>query len=132
MEGFGSNGMIGNGLSVYGASKRALRYFTHAIARENREKPICIGTLSPGMVLTDFLLEPLAAMEESHASQARKVFSILADEAGTVAKFLSKKITRNTQKNPHIDWLPMRKVIYRFLTAAFRKNRFPQISRDES
>ena len=44
-EGFGSNGQLQKGISVYGSTKRALRYFTAAAANEYKNTPIIIGSL---------------------------------------------------------------------------------------
>ena len=55
-EGFGSNGQLQKGISVYGSTKRALRYFTAAAANEYKNTPIIIGSLSPGIVTTDLLV----------------------------------------------------------------------------
>ena len=54
-EGFGSDDMLVNGLSVYGATKRGVRYFSEAMAQEVEGLPVQVGTISPGIVLTDFL-----------------------------------------------------------------------------
>ena len=45
-EGFGSNGQLQKGISVYGSTKRALRYFTAAAANEFKDTPIVIGSIS--------------------------------------------------------------------------------------
>ncbi len=59
MEGLGSDGRTISGLTPYGTSKRAVRYFTDAFAKEVKNGPVIVGTISPGMVLTDLTLEPL-------------------------------------------------------------------------
>ena len=56
-EGFGSDGMVSPGLSVYGSTKRALTYFTQALIKENAEKRVNVGFLSPGIVITDMILQ---------------------------------------------------------------------------
>ncbi|MCL4790626.1 MAG: SDR family oxidoreductase, partial [Gammaproteobacteria bacterium] len=39
-EGFGSNGMMSPGLTTYGSSKYALRYFTRSLAKEYQDSPV--------------------------------------------------------------------------------------------
>ena len=63
MEGLGSDGRIVHGMSIYGTSKRAVRYFTRALIKEYKELPVHIGSISPGMVVTDMLLEPLSSIK---------------------------------------------------------------------
>lgn len=55
-EGFGSDGMSRPGLSVYGATKRAIRYLTASLAKECAGTEVLVGSLSPGMVTTDLLI----------------------------------------------------------------------------
>ena len=61
VEGYGSNDAMMLGLSVYGTSKRAITYFTQALAKENEERNtgIIIGRLSPGIMITDFITNSL-------------------------------------------------------------------------
>ena len=46
-------------MAPYGTSKRAVRYFTDGFAKEVKNGPVSVGTISPGMVITDMTLEPL-------------------------------------------------------------------------
>ena len=46
-------------MTPYGTSKRAVRYFTDAFAKEVKNGTVIVGTISPGMVITDMTLEPL-------------------------------------------------------------------------
>jgi NAD(P)-dependent dehydrogenase (short-subunit alcohol dehydrogenase family) len=46
-EGFGSDGLSRPGLSVYGATKRALRYLTASLAKECAGTNVIVGSLSP-------------------------------------------------------------------------------------
>lgn len=124
MEGFGSDGMMRDKMTLYGTTKRALRYFTQSLAREAEGTPVLIGTLSPGMVVTDFLLKSAERNTES-GEKNRKIFNILADDVDTVAAFLSRKILANKENNAHIVWLTRRKVLWRFASAGFtRRNVF--------
>ena len=55
MEGLGSDGRRVEGLTLYGSTKYALRYFTDALVEEMRTTPVLVGALSPGMVITDLI-----------------------------------------------------------------------------
>lgn len=120
MEGFGSDGMIMNKMTLYGTTKRAVSYFTHSLAKEAEKSIVKIGTLSPGMVVTDFLLNSLKSNPKD-ADKNKKVFNILADDVETVTHFLSTRILKNTKNNAHITWLTKQKVIWRFLKSLFVK-----------
>ena len=75
-EGFGSNGQLQKGISVYGSTKRALRYFTAAAANEFKDTPIVVGSISPGIVTTDLLLRSSKSSEKDW-EKAKKVLNVL-------------------------------------------------------
>lgn len=120
MEGFGSDGMMMEKMTLYGTSKRALTYFTKSLAKEIKDTGIHIGRLNPGMVITDLLLKPL---EENPAERekTKRIFNILADEVEDVTKFLVDGIIKNNRNNSYIIWLTKRKMIYRFIISPFIK-----------
>lgn len=120
MEGLGSDGFMMDGLSVYGTSKSALRYFTRAFAHEAGESPVQVGTLSPGMVVTDLLLETLRG-DSPETRKKRKFYNIMADDVDTVTAFLCEKMIVNNSPSPKIEWLTKPKVLARMLQAPFRK-----------
>lgn len=114
MEGFGSNGMMREKMTIYGTSKSAISYFTRSLAIEAKHTNVKVGTLSPGMVATDFLRNSL---DESN----RKIFNILGDKVEPVTQFLAKEILKNEKNNAKIQWLTNPKVIWRFASSTFRK-----------
>lgn len=126
MEGLGSNNMIQKKTILYGTTKHALTYFMKGLAKELKDTPIIVGRLSPGIMLTDFITKtPDGAPSTVLENQSfKKVFNILADRPETVAKFFIPKMLKNTKENVQIAWLTPLKATWRFLTAAFRKNRF--------
>jgi short-subunit dehydrogenase len=125
MEGLGSNGSIQKKTILYGTSKRALRYFTMGLAKELEGSGVFAGRLSPGMMLTDFIMKSPdgeeAAIKESKAFQ--KVFNLLADKPETVASFLVPRMLANSKNNALIEWLTPSKIFWRFLTAPFSKRK---------
>ena len=119
MKGLGSDGRIAPNMAYYGGTKRFLRYYTIALAKENKEQNIIIGRLSPGMVTTELLLKDL---DISNADdQTIKLFKILADKVETVTPYLCEGILSNTKNNRLIAWLTTPKILLRFLSAPFSK-----------
>lgn len=114
MEGFGSNGMMREKMTIYGTSKSAISYFTRSLAIEAKNTNIKVGTLSPGMVATDFLRRSL---DEDN----KKVFNILGDKVEPVAQFLTTKILENQENDAKIQWLTKPKIIWRFASSMFKK-----------
>lgn len=121
MEGLGSDGRQVEGLTLYGTSKRALNYLTDSLASEVKGTGIIVGALSPGMVLTDFILSRYEGKDPSEWESARRVFNILADKAETVTPFLVEKMLQNQKNGARIKWLTSLGVLGRFMTAGLKK-----------
>ncbi len=120
MEGLGSDGRTIPGLTPYGTSKRAVRYFTDAFAKEVKNGPVIVGTISPGMVLTDLTLEPLRK-DPNNNKRLIRIYNILANDPETVTPFLVRKMTGNKINGAKISWLSSWKVMKRFMFAPFSK-----------
>ena len=127
VEGYGSNDATMLGLSIYGTSKRAVTYFTEALAKECEVKKtnIIVGKLSPGIMITDFITNALGNKEKINLSEkTKKVYNILGDYPDAVAKFLVENIIKNNKNNAKIEWLTNRKAAWRFMTSSFNKRNF--------
>jgi NAD(P)-dependent dehydrogenase (short-subunit alcohol dehydrogenase family) len=120
MEGLGSDGRVVPGLTPYGTSKRAVRYFTDAFAREVKNGPVIVGTIMPGMVLTDLLLDPLRKDPLKNKDIVR-IYNILANGPETVTPFLVRKMTSNSKNGAKISFLTTWKAIWRFIYAPVTK-----------
>lgn len=127
VEGYGSNDAMMLGLSIYGTSKRAITYFTSALAKESEERNtgVLVGRLSPGIMITNFLQNALGDKEKITLSEkTKKVYNILGDYPDVVAEFLVESMLKNTKNNAKIEWLTTRKAAWRFMTAGFNKRNF--------
>jgi NAD(P)-dependent dehydrogenase (short-subunit alcohol dehydrogenase family) len=121
MEGFGSNGAVRPAISVYGATKYALRYFTKAMIMELKRTPVKIGYLSPGIVVTDLLVPPPERRDQNW-ERSKKILNILADTVETVTPFLVDGMLRaHGRHGAAVRWLTGPKVQWRFFTNMFRK-----------
>lgn len=109
-EGFGSDDMVLMGLSIYGATKRAGRYFTESVAAEVDGKPVQVGTISPGIVLTDFMLDDVRKMSPEQREQAKTVYNIMVDDVETVTPWLVEEVLKNTENGKRILWLTQARV----------------------
>jgi NAD(P)-dependent dehydrogenase (short-subunit alcohol dehydrogenase family) len=120
-EGFGSNDMTSPGLAVYGATKRALTYFTAAVAKEYKNSPVLIGSLSPGMVATDLLVYSSRSSDPAAWAKTKRIMNILGDRVETVTPWLAEQALANRKQGAKIGWLTRGKALRRFLTAGFNK-----------
>lgn len=127
VEGMGSNDAIQCKFALYGTAKRAVTYYTDAVAKELAEakSPIIVGKLSPGIMITDFLTSSKGQKDAYELEEkTKKVYNILGDYPDVIAKFLVTKIIDNKKSNCRIEWLTGRKAAWRFMTAGFNKRDF--------
>jgi NAD(P)-dependent dehydrogenase (short-subunit alcohol dehydrogenase family) len=125
MEGLGSNNMIQPKTILYGTTKHALTYFMKGLARELKGTGVIAGRLSPGMMLTDFIMktpdgDPSAVIQDA---SFKRLFNILADKPEIVARYFIPQILANTKNGRQIAWLTNGKAAWRFMTAGKRKDR---------
>lgn len=114
MEGLGSDGRIIPKTIIYGSSKRLLRYFSKAVNKELKEfEEITVGTLSPGMVFTNLLLE-------NSTPESMKIINILGNKVEEVTPYLVEQMIKG-KKN--IFWLTNRKVLLKFLKNMLKKKK---------
>jgi NAD(P)-dependent dehydrogenase (short-subunit alcohol dehydrogenase family) len=120
MEGFGSDGRTMAKYAPYGCTKYALRYFTKVMIKECEDTPVEICYLSPGMVLTELLIEP-GWETDPDWPRRRKFFNIVADDVETVTPWLVDGILNTKGNGAAVRWLTTPKIIGRFLKSLFVK-----------
>jgi short-subunit dehydrogenase len=88
MLGGGADGKVRPGMAVYGATKRGLKFFSDAIIKESAGGPVLVGTLSPGLVVTEGMIREAHDMGPEEFAKNRKVMNILSNHVEDVAPFL--------------------------------------------
>ena len=127
VEGFGSDDAKQFGLSIYGTAKRAVTYFTEALAFEVDEKKlnIQVGKITPGIMITNFINHSLGDKKEFELSdKVKMVYNILGDRPETIAEFMVERIEKNTKNNVKLTWLTKKRAFGRFMKAPFKKNNY--------
>lgn len=127
VEGYGSNDAKSVGLSIYGTTKRAVTYFTEALAFENEKlnTNVKIGKITPGIMITNFITTALGNGEKIELPEkTKKVYNILGDYPETIANYIVPRVINNTKNNAKIVWLTNRKAFFRFMSAGFSKRDF--------
>ena len=114
LEGHGSDDRKLPGLTVYGTSKRAVRYFSEALIDEAEETSVQVGMLSPGIVVTDFMLDDMRKMPPEQLETVKAIYNCLADKPETVTPFLVENILDNDKNGTEIVWLTDEKAKERF------------------
>lgn len=120
MEGFGSNGRTRAGLSVYGSTKRGLRFLTRSLTAETKDTAVKVSALSPGIVITEFITDQYKDDAEG-LEQAKRIFNILGDKVETVTPWLADQVLKNDKSGARFQWLTFPSILWRFMTAGFNK-----------
>jgi NAD(P)-dependent dehydrogenase (short-subunit alcohol dehydrogenase family) len=123
MEGFGSGGQMSEQMSVYGATKRAVNYFTASMIKDQKDSKVGVAFLSPGIVKTDLLLDDYKGQPEAF-EKAKKFFNILGDTVEDVTPVLAEGILTKGGNGARVEWLTKGKAAGRFFNAfVLRKKR---------
>ena len=114
MYGFGSwDELTPPGLTVYGTTKRAVRYLTEALILEAKDTPVRIGWMMPGVVVTDFVYKLLKSVPAGPPREGlAKMISVIADTVETVTPWLAEECLKHVDKKTHgaeINWMPQEK-----------------------
>ena len=124
MDGSGSRGNATASSLAYGASKAALPQISKTLASETRGTAVRCHLASPGMVTTELLLRDANA-------RALRIFNILAEPPETVARWLVPRMrAAHVQQTPsglYLRFLTPPSVVWRFATAAWRKDRLIKV-----
>lgn len=126
MEGFGSDGARQLGMSTYGATKCGVRYFTRSLAEELRGTPLLVCTLSPGVVVTDLLVDVYRKGDPAVHARAKRLFQFIADTPEVVGDFLARAVLENRRTDVRLAWMTVPKAILRFFQPAYHTRKiFP-------
>lgn len=120
MEGKGSRGDVQPGMTLYSSTKRAGNYLFQALVKELAGSAVLVGSISPGMVVTELLTQQREA-DPDNWEQTKRIFNILADKVETVTPWIADKILANQEHGAQIRWMSRAKVLWRFLSAAWNK-----------
>lgn len=121
MEGFGSDGAIQSGMAIYGSTKRAIRYFTRSLVKETRGSPVKVGSLSPGIVVTDLLLDVYVQGDPALWRRKRRLFNLIADPVEVVAPWLADRVLSGPRHGEHVAWMTVTKAVLRAFNPAYHR-----------
>jgi NAD(P)-dependent dehydrogenase (short-subunit alcohol dehydrogenase family) len=125
MEGMGSDGRKHAGLTTYGTSKYAIHYLTKSLAIEAKNTPVLVGSLRPGMVVTNMITDRYIDRPEEW-ERARKIFNIIADSVENVTPWLANKMVENQKNDVVLAYSSSWKLLWRLLQQPFvKRNLFP-------
>ncbi len=120
LYGFGSTGRLRDGMAIYGSTKRAVQYFTEAVAKELEGTPVKVGSISPGMVVTDLVVGQYEGRPQD-LERAKSALNLLGERVETIAPWIIERVLSNDKSGVAIQYLTTRKILRRVIASKFRK-----------
>lgn len=120
MEGMGSDGRMHDGLLLYGMTKYGVSYFTRGLAKETKGSSIIVGSIRPGMIVTDMIKNQYIDRPEEW-QRAKRIFNIIANPVEEVAPWIADRILQNEKSGVCISYMSRAKFLLRFLSSPFRR-----------
>ncbi len=122
MDGAGADGMPTPMYAAYGATKAGVAHLMKSLIQEAETLPNPVGvhTLSPGMVLTELLLE-------GATDNNKQVFNILCEQPETIAAYLVPRVrtvAARAVRTSYIKYLTTARALSFFLSAPTRAGRY--------
>jgi NAD(P)-dependent dehydrogenase (short-subunit alcohol dehydrogenase family) len=118
LGGGGSTGRIVPGMTVYSTTKRAVRYFADSLVKERRkalDDRVLVGTISPGVNVTEGLLREMRAMPPDARMKALRQLEVLGEHVSTTAPWIVERILANRRQGDDITWLTTGRLLRRGL-----------------
>jgi len=125
LGGGGATGRVVPGMSVYSASKRAVKYFSDALVKERKESGdgILIGTVSPGVNVTEGLLREMRRVPEQRRDRALQQLNFVGEHVETTTPWIVDRILSDQRQGNDITWLTTGKMISRGVAALIGRKR---------
>jgi len=117
--------MLTPGMGVYSSSKSYINRLTDYLIKESEDMPdILVGSISPGMLITENWFEEQKHLTEEEWSEVKPILNILCDYTETACPWLVEQVLENNKSGKRIAWLTTGKMVKRFFDAkVLRKKR---------
>ena len=122
LGGGGASGRVVPGMTVYSTTKRAVKYLADCLVKERREakdESILIGTISPGVNITEGMLREMRALPESERAKAIKQLNFIGEHVETTTPWIVDRILVDTRQGNDITWLTGGRLARRGLAMLF-------------
>lgn len=105
------------GMSVYSSTKAGIYLFTEYLKAENKDQNILVGTISPGMLISDNWFTEQKELSAEEWEAIKPTLNVLCDHIETATPWLVEQILANHKHGRHIAWLTGGKITKRFFAA---------------
>ena len=126
LGGGGASGRVVPGMSVYSTTKRAVKYFADCLVKERQEQRdsnILVGTISPGINLTEGMLRELNQLPAADRRRALMQLNFLGEHVETTTPWIVERILGDSKQGNDITWLTTGRLLKRALGALFGARR---------
>lgn len=126
LGGGGASGRVVPGMTVYSTTKRAVKYLADCLVKERREakdESILIGTISPGVNITEGMLREMRALPESERAKAIKQLNFIGEHVETTTPWIVERILIDARQGNDITWLTGGRLARRGLAMLFGAKR---------
>jgi len=121
LAGAGADGTYVPGMIGYATTKIAVEYFSRWFAREVAGQGVIVGSLSPGLVITEGFLREHAAVPPDVRRYREAYVNAIGDDVETVATWFATQIIDNRRNGARFVWLTPRKLMWRKWLAKVRR-----------
>ena len=104
-------------IGVYSSTKAGIHLLTKYLVEENKDTGIIIGSISPGMLITENWFAEQKELDPEEWQKLRPVLNVLCDHVETVAPWLIEQVLANQQSGKRIAWLTGGRIAQRFFAA---------------
>lgn len=116
-------------MGVYSSTKAAVWMLTRYLAEENKDHPVIVSSISPGMLISDNWFDEQAHLSAEEWQKVRPILNILCDYVETATPWLVEQILANRKNGQRIAWLTTGKITRRFFDAYVLRRRRDLFSR---
>lgn len=117
--GGGANGRVVAGMTVYSTTKRALKYFVECLKKEAKDSGVLIGSISPGVNVTEGMLREIRELPPERRPQLMKPLNFIGEHVETTAPWIVDRVLNDTRYGNEIVWLTGGRLLRRAVGQVF-------------
>ncbi|MEZ5459392.1 MAG: SDR family oxidoreductase [Steroidobacteraceae bacterium] len=124
LGGGGASGRVVPGMTVYSTTKRAVKYLAQSLVKERRaarDDSILIGTISPGVNITEGMVRELQALPDADRARALRQLNFIGEDVETTTPWIVERILADTRQGNDITWLTTGRMLGRAVSMLFSK-----------
>jgi NAD(P)-dependent dehydrogenase (short-subunit alcohol dehydrogenase family) len=124
LGGGGASGRVVPGMTVYSTTKRAVKYLADALVKERRaarDESILIGTISPGVNITEGMVRELNALAAGERAKALRQLNFIGEDVETTTPWIVARVLADSRQGNDITWLTTGRMLGRAISMIFSR-----------